>query len=105
MVNCTHGAAANLARLFPHVNTFYTIVSTTPLYITPSTLCLNGTFSWVDFMDVIMGDGLMAELLGDVLKQCDVCVVEARGAHPDLHTATASSITHFISIASDDNKT
>ena len=43
--------------LFVHVNNPYTILSIKLLYIhNITTLCLNGTLSCVDFMDVIMGD-------------------------------------------------
>ena len=47
---------ANLGgRLFPHVNTTYTIFCTKLIY-NLTTLCLSGTVLCVDFMDVIMGD-------------------------------------------------
>ena len=41
--------------LFPHVNSLYYIYHKAVIY-NLTTLCLNGTLPWVDFMDVIMGD-------------------------------------------------
>ena len=45
-VHISRVTLAHLAKLFAHINT--------ALYIT--TLCLNGTLSSIDLMDVIMGD-------------------------------------------------
>ena len=49
---------SGLFWLFPHVNTAYTIFSIKLVLVNLSELCLNGTLSCVDLMDVIMGDSL-----------------------------------------------
>ena len=74
-----------LFRRFPHDNSPYTIFSIKLLYNNLTTLCLNGTLSCVDFMDVIMGDAAAAShpyrrppaVLGPAGLRSRACYIES----------------------------
>ena len=53
-------------KLFPHVNTTCTIFNAKEVYIyNPTTLCLNGTLSCVDFMGDILAYSCLVTSVGN----------------------------------------